>query len=307
MAKSLIIVESPAKAKTIKKYLGAGFTVKASVGHVKDLPEHRLGIDIAHDFAPEYVPIKGKRKLLQELRAEAEKVERVYLAPDPDREGEAIAWHIASELHRTSPDHVYRILLHEITKKGITEALQQPGRIDEHKVSAQQARRLLDRLVGYKISPLLWQKVQRGLSAGRVQSVALRIICEREQEIQAFQSQEYWTIDAAMAAADPPPFQARLHTINGKKADIATAEAAHHMWLISKRHAIRSLRSKKPPADVIRHRRSRPVPCSKKRYANYVSQRNAPCGWRSNSMRGWRLVIKGKWDSLPTCVRIPPG
>src|SRR5262247_2190997 len=229
MAKSLIIVESPAKAKTIKKYLGAGFTVKASVGHVKDLPEHRLGIDIAHDFAPEYVPIKGKRKLLQELRAEAEKVERVYLAPDPDREGEAIAWHIASELHRTSPDHVYRILLHEITKKGITEALQQPGRIDEHKVSAQQARRLLDRLVGYKISPLLWQKVQRGLSAGRVQSVALRIICEREQEIQAFQSQEYWTIEAAMAVADPPPFQARLHSIGGKKADIATAEEAHRI------------------------------------------------------------------------------
>jgi len=151
-------------------------------------------------------------------------VERVYLAPDPDREGEAIAWHIASELHHTSSDHIYRIMLHEITKKGVTEALQQPGRIDEHKVSAQQARRLLDRLVGYKISPLLWQKVQRGLSAGRVQSVALRIICEREQEIQAFQSQEYWTIDATMAAADPPPFQARLHTISGKKAEV-TIEA----------------------------------------------------------------------------------
>ena len=248
MAKSLIIVESPAKAKTIKKYLGAGFTVKASVGHVKDLPEHRLGIDIAHDFAPEYVPIKGKRKLLQELRAEAEKVERVYLAPDPDREGEAIAWHIASELHHTSPDHVYRILLHEITKKGITEALQQPGRIDEHKVSAQQARRLLDRLVGYKISPLLWQKVQRGLSAGRVQSVALRIICEREQEIQAFQSQEYWTIDAAMAVADPPPFQARLHTISGKKADIATAEEAHHIVadLQAARYAVAEVKNHSP-------------------------------------------------------------
>jgi DNA topoisomerase-1 len=229
MAKSLIIVESPAKARTIKKYLGAGFTVKASVGHVKDLPEHRLGIDIAHDFAPEYVPIKGKRKLLQELRAEAAKAEQVYLASDPDREGEAIAWHIASELHQTSSEHIYRILLHEITKKGITEALQQPGRIDVHKVSAQQARRLLDRLVGYKISPLLWQKVQRGLSAGRVQSVALRIICEREQEIQAFQTQEYWTIDATMAVAEPPPFQARLHSISGKKADVATAEEAHRI------------------------------------------------------------------------------
>src|SRR5262249_53113326 len=229
MAKSLIIVESPAKAKTIKKYLGAGFTVKASVGHVKDLPEHRLGIDVAHNFAPEYVPIKGKKKLLQELRTEAEKAERVYLAPDPDREGEAIAWHIASELHRTPSDQIYRILLHEITKKGITEALQQPGRIDADKVSAQQARRLLDRLVGYKISPLLWQKVQRGLSAGRVQSVALRILCEREQEIRAFQPQEYWTIDATMAVDDPPPFHARLHAINKKKAQVTTEADARHI------------------------------------------------------------------------------
>src|SRR3989440_7469564 len=229
MAKSLIIVESPAKAKTIKKYLGPGYTVKASVGHVKDLPEHRLGIDVAHNFAPEYVPIKGKKKLLQELRTEAEKAEWVYLAPDPDREGEAIAWHIASELQRTPADHIYRILLHEITKKGITEALQQPGRIDADKVSAQQARRLLDRLVGYKISPLLWQKVQRGLSAGRVQSVALRILCEREQEIQAFQSEEYWTIDATMAVDDPPPFQARLHAISGKKAQVTTEADAGHI------------------------------------------------------------------------------
>jgi DNA topoisomerase-1 len=229
MAKSLLIVESPAKAKTLKKYLGPSFTVKASVGHVKDLPERRLGIDTAHDFAPEYVPIKGKSKLLQELRAEAEKVERVYLAPDPDREGEAIAWHIASELQDTPSDHIYRIMLHEITKKGVTEALQHPGRIDDDKVSAQQARRLLDRLVGYKISPLLWQKVQRGLSAGRVQSVALRIVCEREQEIQAFQPQEYWTLDATMAVSAPPPFQARLHTIGGKKAEVSTAEAAHRI------------------------------------------------------------------------------
>lgn len=229
MAKSLIIVESPAKARTIKKYLGAGFTVKASVGHVKDLPEHRLGIDVAHDFAPEYVPIKGKKKLLQELRMEAEKAERVYLAPDPDREGEAIAWHIASELQHTPSDQIYRILLHEITKKGITDALQQPGRIDTDKVSAQQARRLLDRLVGYKLSPLLWQKVQRGLSAGRVQSVTLRILCEREQEIQAFKPQEYWTIDATMAVDVPPPFQACLHAISGKKAQVTTETDARRI------------------------------------------------------------------------------
>jgi DNA topoisomerase-1 len=229
MAKSLIIVESPAKAKTIKKYLGAEYAVKASVGHVKDLPERRLGIDIANNFSPEYVTIKGKNKILQELRAEAKNAEQVFLAPDPDREGEAIAWHIASELHHTPRDHIYRVLLHEITPKGIHEALRQPGRIDEHKVSAQQARRLLDRLVGYKISPLLWKKVQRGLSAGRVQSVALRIICEREAAIAAFQPQEYWTIDADMTAAEPPPFRSRLHLIKGKKAKLATGAEAQQI------------------------------------------------------------------------------
>jgi DNA topoisomerase-1 len=229
MAKSLIIVESPAKAKTIKKYLGSDFAVKASVGHVKDLPARRLGIDIEHNFSPEYVTIKGKNKVLQELRAEARKVERVYLAPDPDREGEAIAWHIASELHHTPQDHIYRVLLHEITPKGVAEALQHPGRIDTDKVSAQQARRLLDRLVGYKISPLLWKKVQRGLSAGRVQSVALRIICEREEAIAAFQAEEYWTIDADMTAADPPPFHARLHSVDGAKAQVANEAEAQRI------------------------------------------------------------------------------
>ena len=208
MAKSLIIVESPAKARTIKKYLGPNYTVKASVGHVKDLPKRRLGIDTAHNFAPEYVTIQGKKQVLQELRSEAKKAAQVFLAPDPDREGEAIAWHIAGELHQTPPDQVYRVLLNEITSKGVSEALQNPGRIDEDKVSAQQARRLLDRLVGYKISPLLWQKVQRGLSAGRVQSVALRIICDREQAIQAFVPREYWSINAVMAADPAQPFKA---------------------------------------------------------------------------------------------------
>lgn len=229
MAKSLIIVESPAKAKTLKKYLGADFSIRASVGHVKDLPARRLGIDIARNFTPEYVTIKGKNKVLQELRTEAKKAERVYLAPDPDREGEAIAWHIANELHDTQKDQIYRVLLHEITPKGVAEALQHPGRIDEDKVSAQQARRLLDRLVGYKISPLLWKKVQRGLSAGRVQSVALRIICEREEAIVAFQSEEYWTLDAEMSATTPPPFRARLHSVGGAKAKVTTEAEAQHI------------------------------------------------------------------------------
>ena len=229
MASSLLIVESPAKARTIKKYLGSGFVVKASVGHLKDLPERRLGIDTARDFTPEYVTIKGKEKILRELRTEAAKAQRIFLAPDPDREGEAIAWHIANELHLSPQTQIYRVLLHEITKKGVTEALQNPGRIDTHKVDAQQARRLLDRLVGYKISPLLWKKVQRGLSAGRVQSVALRIVCEREQIIQAFEAQEYWTIDADMAVDTPPPFHAQLHSIGGKKAKISNAEQAQQV------------------------------------------------------------------------------
>ena len=229
MAKSLIIVESPAKAKTLKKYLGPDFSVKASVGHVKDLPAKRLGIDIEKDFAPEYVTIRGKGKVLQELRAEAKKAEHIYLAPDPDREGEAIAWHIANELKSTDKDQIYRVMLHEITQKGVTEALQQPGRIDEDKVAAQQARRLLDRLVGYKISPLLWKKVQRNLSAGRVQSVALRIICERDQEIADFVSEEYWTLDADMNASEPPPFRSRLFAIEGEKAKIANEAEVQHI------------------------------------------------------------------------------
>lgn len=229
MAKSLIIVESPAKAKTLKKYLGPSFSVKASVGHVKDLPARRLGIDIEQDFAPEYVTIRGKGKVLQELRAEAKKAERIFLAPDPDREGEAIAWHIANELEGADQDQIYRVMLHEITQKGVTEALEQPGRIDEDKVAAQQARRLLDRLVGYKISPLLWKKVQRGLSAGRVQSVALRIICERDQEMAAFESEEYWTLDADMDASEPPQFRSRLFAIEGEKAKISNETDAQRI------------------------------------------------------------------------------
>ena len=229
MAKSLIIVESPAKARTIEKYLGSDYTVKASVGHVKDLPKRRLGIDTARNFTPEYVTIQGKKQVLQELRSEAKKAAQVFLAPDPDREGEAIAWHIASELRQTSPDQVYRVLLNEITQKGVSEALQNPGRIDEHKVSAQQARRLLDRLVGYKISPLLWQNVQGGLSAGRVQSVALRIICDREEAIKAFVPREYWSINATLAADPERPFKAALHAIEGKKASIATGEEAERI------------------------------------------------------------------------------
>jgi DNA topoisomerase I len=223
----LVIVESPAKAKTIEKILGKGYLVKASVGHVRDLPPKRLGVDLRDGFAPEYVVIRGKAKILEELRASAKRAGKVYLAPDPDREGEAIAWHIAQELDAKKGDAIYRVLFNEITPRAIAAAMRNPGRIDEDKVNAQQARRILDRLVGYQISPLLWRKVRRGLSAGRVQSVALRLICDREKEIEAFVPQEYWTVTVVLEGDQPPAFAAQLAKVGGKKAEIHTAEVAH--------------------------------------------------------------------------------
>jgi DNA topoisomerase-1 len=222
---ALVIVESPTKARTITKYLGKGFRVMASVGHIRDLPKSRLGIDLDHDFTPEYIVIKGKTKIVSEIKKAAKAANRVYLAPDPDREGEAIAWHIAQEL---GSDNLSRVYMHEITEKGVREAMAAPMAIDIKKVDAQQARRVLDRIVGYKISPLLWQKVQRGLSAGRVQSVAVRIICEREKEVLAFVREEYWSIDAKVSAQQPPAFSARLLERGGEAIaipDQATSDA----------------------------------------------------------------------------------
>lgn len=228
MAKSLIIVESPAKAKTIHKYLGSNFLVKASVGHIKDLPPKKLGVDIEQNFQPEYVTIRGKNTVIQELKEAAKHVDSIYLAPDPDREGEAISWHIAEELKKSKhvTPHIYRVMFNEITPKAIAEAINHPGPININKVDAQQTRRILDRLVGYKISPLLWKKVQKGLSAGRVQSVALRLICEREREIQAFVSEEYWSITAQLEGNVPPAFEAKLIKIGQDKAAIANEEQA---------------------------------------------------------------------------------
>ena len=229
MAKSLIIVESPTKAKTITKYLGRGYAVMASVGHVKDLPTSKLGVDLENDFAPQYVTIKGKSKVLAEIKKKAETVDRIYLAPDPDREGEAIAWHIAQELNgkkNKKDGKVFRVLFNEITEAAIRRALQSPGQIDMKLVQAQQARRVLDRIVGYQGSQLLWKKVRRGLSMGRVQSVAVRLICDREQERDAFRAEEYWSIVATLAGGQPPPFAAKLHSVNGQDADITTGEQA---------------------------------------------------------------------------------
>jgi DNA topoisomerase-1 len=218
VAKNLIIVESPAKAKTIRRYLGADYQVTPSVGHVVDLPKSKLGVDIEKDFAPEYHVIPGKAKIIEEIRAAAKKKQNIYLATDPDREGEAIAWHLADRLGKVDGD-IHRVLLHEITEKAIRQAIANAGQLNRPLFDAQQARRVLDRLVGYQVSPLLWDKVKRGLSAGRVQSVALRIIVEREKEREAFRPEEYWTLDANLAAANPPPFKARLYSFRDSRID----------------------------------------------------------------------------------------
>ena len=197
MAHYLVIVESPAKVKTIKKFLGKNYTVAASNGHVRDLPKSQLGIDVEHDFEPKYITIRGKGEILANLRKEAKKADKVYLATDPDREGEAISWHLAAAL-KLDEKKMRRITFNEITKNAVKASLKTPRDIDMDLVDAQQARRVLDRMVGYRISPLLWAKVKRGLSAGRVQSVALRIIADREEEINAFIPEEYWSLDAIL-------------------------------------------------------------------------------------------------------------
>ncbi|HUA36421.1 MAG TPA: type I DNA topoisomerase [Candidatus Binataceae bacterium] len=218
MAKNLVIVESPAKAKTIKRYLGANYVVTPSVGHVMDLPKSKLGVDIEHDFKPEYHVIPGKTKVLDEIKGAAKGKDHIYLATDPDREGEAIAWHIRDKLGKTKAQ-VHRILLHEITQSAVKAAVANPTTLNEHLYDAQQARRVLDRLVGYKISPLLWDKVKRGISAGRVQSPALRIVVEREREREAFRAEEYWTLDANLQGANPPAFKARLFSHKDQRID----------------------------------------------------------------------------------------
>jgi DNA topoisomerase-1 len=222
---ALVVVESPAKARTIGKYLGPGYTVKASVGHVRDLPKSKIGVDFDHGFEPAYEIIEGKKKVVAEIRKAARENETVYLASDPDREGEAIAWHIAEEI-KGENQNLRRILINEITKKGVAAAIAAPREIDMDKTNAQQTRRILDRLVGYEISPILWNKVQRGLSAGRVQSVAVRLVCEREDEIKAFKPEEYWSVDVTCRAGQPPPFEARIWRWHGEKAEPKTAEEA---------------------------------------------------------------------------------
>jgi len=265
LAKGLVIVESPTKAKTIEKYLGKGYTVEASLGHVKDLPKSTLGVDIDNDFETEYVVIPGKEKVIARLKKLAVGMDTIYLAPDPDREGEAIAAHLAEELGdgkkkkkkkgENGHERFRRVTFNEITQRAVREAFEHPRDIDQHLVDAQQARRVLDRLVGYQVSPLLWDKVRRGLSAGRVQTVALRLIVEREREIKAFEKKEYWTIDAHLAAAKPPAFDARFLGKGEEKIEIPNEEEAQKIraaletadWIVRSAEKKERRRNATPP------------------------------------------------------------
>src|SRR5882672_9047996 len=241
MAKNLVIVESPAKAKTINKYLGKDYEVEASFGHVKDLPKKTLGVDLENDFETEYDVIPGKEKVVAKLKKLAMSASAIYLAPDPDREGEAIAAHLAEELggdnfngrkkkkKKSNGIPIHRVTFNEITKRAVQAAFEHPREIDRNLVDAQQARRVLDRLVGYQVSPLLWDKVRRGISAGRVQTVALRLIVEREREIRAFEKKEYWTIDAALTGPKPPAFDARFVGKGEEKIEVTNGEDAEEI------------------------------------------------------------------------------
>src|SRR4029077_1443162 len=218
MAKNIVIVESPAKAKTLEKFLGKDFKVLASYGHVRDLPRKGLGVDREHDYQPTYELLAGKEKTINDLKRAVKSADNVFLAADPDREGEAISWHLQEALKPGAGKTVFkRVRFNEITKKAVLAAMDDAGEIDGRRVDAQQARRIIDRLVGYEVSDLLWKKIWRGLSAGRVQTVALRIICERENEIEAFVPVEYWTVDADLEALAPPTFSARLFAFDGVK------------------------------------------------------------------------------------------
>ena len=275
--KRLVIVESPAKARTIGRYLGSGYDVEASVGHVRDLPKKELGVDVEAGFEPKYVTVRGKSKILGRLKQKAKGAESIILATDPDREGEAIAYHVAHQLGLESQrDRFQRVTFREITKGAVQQALESPEPLDMQKVEAQQARRILDRLVGYQVSPFLWRPIRPGLSAGRVQTVALRLICEREDEIRAFESEEYWSVTARLRHGGQP-FEAKLHRIDRKAFSLGDEASARGWSRRSPLSTSRSARSRerngrRTPPRPSRHRRSSSRPPS-----GCASRRVAPC------------------------------
>jgi len=227
MAKSLLVVESPVKMKTLSKFLGKDYVIKATYGHIKDLPKSKMGVDVDHDFRPQFAVVKGKAKVVAELKKAGKEVDNIFIGSDPDREGEAIAFHVAEEMGKSKP--IMRVLFNEITKKAVLEAIKSPKQLDESKYDAQKARRILDRLVGYEISPLLWERVKYGLSAGRVQSVALKLVCQREDEIEAFVKEEYWTIEAEFTLPSGEVVKAKLEKVDGRKPQISSKEAAEKL------------------------------------------------------------------------------
>jgi DNA topoisomerase-1 len=229
MAKSLLVVESPTKMRTLSKFLGKDYVIKATYGHIKDLPKSTMGVDVDHGFAPHFAVVKGKAKIVAEIKKASKEADKVFIGSDPDREGEAIAFHVAEEISKGKGAPVKRVLFNEITKKAVLEAMRSPQSLDESKYDAQKARRILDRLVGYEISPLLWERVKYGLSAGRVQSVALKLVCEREDEIDAFVKEEYWTVEAELTLASGEKIKAKLEKINGEKARVRTKEEAERI------------------------------------------------------------------------------
>ena len=245
MAKNLVIVESPTKCRTLRRYLGKDFTVVASVGHIVDLPRKELAVNVKNNFKPKYVIIPGKKKFIDEIKQLARGADNIFLASDPDREGEAIAWHISRFIDNKGKN-IYRVLFNEITKRAVLAGINNPTTLDIHKVNAQQARRILDRLVGYEVSPLLWKAIYSGLSAGRVQSVALKLVCEREKQIKSFVPEEYWTI-TAIFVEDKIEFSAKLEKINGEKQRIPSEEEVnkHIKKLRSSRFSVQKIVKKR--------------------------------------------------------------
>lgn len=299
----LVIVESPAKAKTIGKYLGRGYKVTASMGHVRDLPASTLGIDVENGYTPKYITIKGKQKLVKELKAEAKKCDGVLLATDPDREGEAISWHLANILG-LDPSAPNRVTFDEITKKGVKEGMAHPRAINIDLFNAQQARRELDRLVGYKLSPFLWKKVRRGLSAGRVQSVAVRLIRDRELEIENFKPDEYWNIDALLnPQGEKGEFTARLAaTADGKKLTVTNKQQADGILAALDGRDYTITKIERASAAASPRRPSSRPPCSRTRAARSASRPPARCAPPRRCMKAWTLRATARWVLSPICV-----
>ena len=304
MAKYLVIVESPAKVKTIKKFLGKNYEVMASNGHVRDLPKSQLGFSPENNFEPKYITIRGKGEILAKLRKEVKKADKIYLATDPDREGEAISWHLTKALKLEDKD-VSRISFNEITKTAVKASLKNPREIDMDLVDAQQARRMLDRMVGYRISPLLWAKVKRGLSAGRVQSVALRIVCDREAEIDAFIPEEYWSLEASLLPeGEKKPILAKLTDKDGKKIEV-TSEAEMNAILEEIKGQSFQVKDIKEASAPRKHRfRLQRVRCSRRRQKHSISRSLRRCVLPSSCTKVW--ISRDREPSVlsHTCVRI---